>query len=104
MSLREAVSAAVDCPAVAAEVADICILGICVGHADALESLCEQGVDLVVDEVTQRIAGLDIEVLALHSGDAVIAADRLTGGTWNAEIDFGLGPRPVRATFSAVRR
>ena len=104
MGFREALSAIVDCPAVAADIAGICLVGICVGHTETLESLCEQGIDLVADEIARRIGGLDIEVLALHGGEATVAGDRLADGTWDAELDFGLGPRPVRASFTALRR
>jgi len=92
MGFRETLSAIVDCPAVAADVADICVVGVCVGHAEALESLCEQGIDLLADEIARRIGGLDIQVLALHGGQTTVAGDRLTSGTWDAELDFGLGP------------
>lgn len=99
VGFRQALSEIVDCPAVAADVADTCVVGICVGHAETLESLCEQGIDLVVDEIVRRIGGLDIEVLALHGGQAAIAGDRLLDGTWDAELDFGLGPPPGARRF-----
>ncbi len=112
VGFREAVGRMVDCPAVAADVAGICLLGICVGHAAELAAICEDGIDLVVDELYRHIRELDIDVLRLAGGEASMVdgpvadgrVDRLVDGVWDAELDFGLGLRPLRATFTAVRR
>jgi hypothetical protein len=51
-----------------------------------------------------------LEILHLAGGAATLAdddrdgiADRLTAGTWQAELDLGAGLRHAPATFTGVR-
>jgi hypothetical protein len=108
--IRAAIGGAVNCPHIAETIANKCVLGVCVGHADLLEELCEAGLDEVVDIAHDKVAALRFDVLHFaagrsrlvdSSGDGV--ADALAGGVWTAEINAGFGLRPVPATFAAAR-
>jgi hypothetical protein len=108
--IRAAIGNAVDCPRVAQTIANKCVLGLCVGHADLIEELCEAGLDEVVGIAQDKIADLRFDALHFaagsarlvdHSGDGV--AEALTDGVWTAEINAGFGLRPVAATFTAKR-
>jgi hypothetical protein len=108
--IRAAIGSAVDCPQVAHTIANRCVLALCVGHADLLEELCEAGLDEVVGAAHDKIADLRFDALHFaagsarlvdHSGDGI--AEALTEGVWTAEINAGVGLRPVPATFTATR-
>lgn len=103
MSVREALGAIVDCPALAAEVADTCLAFVCVGHAAQLESLCEQGLDLAVAEARGRLEALRFDAVRFASGTASMRGVRLEDGIWTAAIDLGSGARDVPATFTGVQ-
>jgi hypothetical protein len=100
----------VNCPHVAETIAHKCVLGVCVGHADLLEELCEAGLDEVVGIAHDKIAELRFDALHFAAGRARLVdgtgdgiADALAGGVWTAEINAGFGLRPVPATFTATR-
>jgi hypothetical protein len=108
--LRGTVGNAVDCPRIASAVASECLLGACVGHESALTELCEAGLDEVVAVAHDQIAELRLDALHYASGAATIVdrdgdglADELTAGTWDAELDLGIGLGPAPATFTAAR-
>jgi hypothetical protein len=108
--IRARLGDAISCPVLARGVATRCILPVCVGHEAELTSLCEAGLDAVVDLAHDRMAELRIEALHLASGQATLVdhdgdgiGDVLTGGTWQAEIDLGQGLRHVPAVFAGVR-
>jgi hypothetical protein len=108
--IRAALGEAVDCPRIAQAVASRCVLGVCVGHADLIEELCEAGLDEVVAAAHDRVAALRFDVLHLATGSARLVdtshdgiADALADGVWTAELNAGQGLRPVPATFEASR-
>jgi hypothetical protein len=108
--VRDALGAAVNCPNLAPSIADKCVLGVCVGHEALLTSLCEGGLDAIVDFAHDRMADLRLELLHLASGRAVLVdasgdrvADRITAGAWQAELDLGQGLRHTPATFTGAR-
>lgn len=108
--LREVLGDAIDCPQLARDVAHDCVLGVCVGHEAELTEICEGGLDAICDLAHGRIADFRLEVLHLAGGAAVLVdddrdgiADRMTGGTWQAELDLGQGLRHAPATFTATR-
>jgi hypothetical protein len=108
--IRAAIGSAVNCPHVAQTIASKCVLGMCVGHADLLEELCEAGLDEVVDIAHDKVAALRFDALHFAAGRARLIdssgdgiADALAGGVWTAEINAGQGLRPVPATFTATR-
>ena len=114
MSLRESLGAAVDCPALAAEVAGKCVLGLCVGHGQELNDICEQGLDLVVAELrgtfeAYRIDALELDVGEVEMRDALDSADDdgrvdvLRAGLWQARIDLSQGLRDIGASFEGGR-
>ncbi|HMF44999.1 MAG TPA: hypothetical protein VKQ32_30220 [Polyangia bacterium] len=112
--LRGALGTLVDCDAMAASVAGKCVLGACIGHQSTLVSICNSGVDLAVQQLTDRVRALHFDALR-QSGDAQMwdaataggatdrRVDRLAAGHWAASIDFGMGPRNVTASFSGTR-
>jgi hypothetical protein len=102
--MRDLLGEAVDCPAVAAAVADQCLLGVCVGHQADLEAICDDGLDLLVEQIRGRITALRFDALALDHGTAALAATgELTDGVWQASLNLGQGLHPVPATFAGVR-
>ncbi|HEX7843332.1 MAG TPA: hypothetical protein VF469_37930 [Kofleriaceae bacterium] len=108
--IREVLGAVIGCPRLARNVAGHCVLGVCVGHEAELTEICEGGLDATCDLAHDRIADFRIEVLHLAGGAAVLVdddrdgiADRMTGGTWQAELDLGQGLRHAPATFTAAR-
>ena len=114
MSVRESLGAAIDCPALAAEVADQCVLGLCVGHQQELRDICEQGLDLAVDQLREKFASYRIDALELDAGEAELLdadtaaardgqIDIVRSGLWQARIDLGQGLREIGATFTGVR-
>lgn len=107
--LRERLGAAIDCPTLAHNVAARCVLAVCVGHQAELTSLCEGGLDAIVDDAHDRIAALRLEALHLAAGSATLVdrdgdglADTLSGGVWQAEINLGLGLRHAHASFTGT--
>jgi len=108
--LRTTIGTAVNCPRVAAAVAGDCVLGVCVGHQTELTEICEAGLDQLVGVARDKISELRLDVLRLAKGSAQLIdadddgiAEALADGTWNAEIDAGLGPHELPATFAATR-
>lgn len=110
MGIRDTLGAIVDCPSAAAQVASKCVLGVCVGHEQELTALCEQGLDLAVEELQSRLYELRFDAVELGNGQAVYTCDpdnasfaQIGDGTWDARIDIGTGLRPAPATFSGTR-
>jgi len=108
--VRECLGHAVNCPNLAHSVAGQCFLGACVGHQAQLTSLCEGGLDAIVDLAHERMTEIRLEALHLAAGRATLidndgdgTADRITGGTWQAEINLGLGLRHAPASFTGTR-
>ncbi|HEU4728009.1 MAG TPA: hypothetical protein VFT22_08980 [Kofleriaceae bacterium] len=108
--LREVLGQAIHCPSLARNVADSCVLTVCVGHEAELTEICEGGLDALVDLARDRMAEIRLEGLHLASGRATLVdddrdgvADRLVDGTWQAELDLGLGLRHVPASFTGSR-
>jgi hypothetical protein len=103
--IRATLGAAINCPAIASRIASKCVLGVCVGHTSALTSLCERGLDEVVSRVHAKFAELRFDAIHFAAGTAQIAGGGATldHGQWTAEINAGMGLRPVPATFTAAR-
>ena len=108
--LRATLGSAVDCARVAQTIANKCALGVCVGHADLLDELCEDGLDEVVRIAHDNIAELRFDALHFAAGSARLVdtsgdgiADALADGLWTAEINAGSGLRSVPASFTATR-
>lgn len=102
--------AAVNCPALAHTIAGKCYLGVCVGHEAELTTICERGLDEVVGRMHAKLAELRFDAIHFEAGTAKLVdtdndsiADRIDQGVWTAEINAGLGLRPVPATFTATR-
>lgn len=104
--LRGVLGNLIDCPAMAEEVANQCVLGVCVGHEAELQALCKGALDEAVDTIHDQFAVLDTELLRLRSGEARVAPGAsgnrsvLQEGQWHAAADFGLGLRDLPASFS----
>jgi hypothetical protein len=112
--LRGALGRLVDCNAMAASVAGTCVFGACIGHQSTLAAICNSGLDLAYQQMTERVRALRFDALR-QNGDAQMwdaatpggatdrRIDRLAAGRWAASIDFGMGPRNVSATFAGTR-
>lgn len=104
IDIRASLGAAVNCPAVAAVVANKCVFGVCVGHKAELTEICERGLDEVVDRVHDEFTATKLDMLALESGTATLSADaNAMAGTWTAQINAGQGLRNAPASFTATR-
>jgi hypothetical protein len=108
--IRTMLGNAVNCPALGAKIANECVLGVCVGHADIVAGACSAGLDFVVDQMHQKFDSIDITAVQFASGTGTLVddngdgvADRITTGAWDAELNVGLGLRPTGATFDASR-
>ncbi len=108
--VRDTLGQAVNCPTLAASVASRCFLAVCVGHAPELTSLCEGGLDAIVNFAHNRLADLRLDALRFASGTATLVdadgdgvGDRIDAGTWNAELNVGLGLRHTPASFTGAR-
>lgn len=102
-NVRGVLGGAIDCPAVASSVASKCVLGICVGHADLVEGLCNGALDSAAAQLEEQFAVLDAEVLVLERGVATVvftkSGSELREGRWSARAQLGQGLRELPATF-----
>lgn len=108
--VRASLGHAINCPTVAQNVAKQCVLTVCVGHQTELTSICEGGLDAIVNFAHDRMAAMRLEALHLAAGQATLVdddgdgvGDRITAGTWQAELNLGLGLRHTPATFTGTR-
>lgn len=108
--IRATLGAAIKCDQLAAQIAGKCALGVCVGHESDLRSVCTGGLDAIVDLAHERLAAQRLEALHFAAGDATLVdddadgvGDRIVDGTWDAELNIGLGLRYAPATFEGVR-
>jgi hypothetical protein len=108
--VRATLGKAINCPALAHTIAGKCVLGVCVGHETQLASICTGGLDALVDQAHARLAAFRLDVFRFIDGAARLVdddqdgvADRIVDGTWNAEMNLGLGLRKAPATFAATR-
>lgn len=108
--IHTALSNGINCPALAQHVADKCALGVCVGHETELRGICQGGIDALVNAVHDKVASLNVDVFRYASGQARLVdddqdgvADRIVDGTWDGELDIGLGLRKAPSTFTAAR-
>ncbi len=108
--IRATLGAAVNCPLIASRVASKCVLGVCVGHAAELTSICERGLDEVVERAHAKLASFKFDAFHLEAGHGTLidatkdgVADRIDNGVWTAEINAGQGLRHAPATFTATR-
>jgi hypothetical protein len=110
LGIRDALGAAVGCPALASKIASTCYLGYCVGHEAELTQICERGLDEVVERARAKVVAMRFDALRFAAGTATLVdddrdgqADRLIGGVWTAQINAGMGLRHAPATFTATR-
>lgn len=108
--IRTVLGNAIDCAGIAHTISGKCVLGVCVGHEQQLDEICEGGLDAVVDTMHDRFAALNLEALHYASGQAQLidddgdgVADRIVDGTWDAQLNLGLGLRHTPATFTGAR-
>lgn len=108
--IRGTLGKAVNCPALAANLADKCVLGVCVGHQGLIEDICAGGLDTIVNLAHNAMAANKLEALHLISGTVKLVdedgdgvGDKLVDGNWEAELNLGLGLRHAPATFEGER-
>jgi len=107
--LRTTLGTAVNCAGVAHTVATKCVLTACVGHESDLEAICNGGLDQLVAVVHDQLASFNQDALEYASGTGTLVddngdgiADRITDGTWDAQMNLGMGLRHTPATFTAA--
>ncbi len=108
--IRTELGNAVDCPKLAQDIANKCVLTVCVGHASELQAICEGGLDALVDTVHAQFSALRFDVFEFASGTGTLVddngdgvADRITDSVWDAQMNLGMGPRHAPATWTAER-
>lgn len=108
--IRTVLGNAVNCAGIAHTISNKCVLGVCVGHEQLVDDICEGGLDAVVNVMHDRFAQLNLEALHYNSGAAQLVdddgdgfADRIVDGTWDAQMNLGLGLRHTPATFTGER-
>ncbi len=109
--LRGVLGMLVDCPALAADVADHCVYGYCVGHEMELRSVCEGGLDHLATWLRAELTAIRFDAITLRAGTAQLGdsapvdglADTVAGGVWTADLDVGMGPRAAPGTFAGDR-
>jgi hypothetical protein len=108
--IRGSLQGAVNCPQLAKNVADKCVALICVGHESEIAAICTAGLDAIVDIAHDQMAALRLDVLHFASGTATLVdddgdgvGDRIVNGTWDAELNLGLGLRHAPASFEGAR-
>jgi hypothetical protein len=108
--VRETLGKAINCAGLAKTISDKCVLGVCVGHETEIRAICTGGLDAMVGLVKDRITEKRLEALHFASGNVRLVdddgdgvGDRLVEGTWEAELNIGLGLRHAPATFEGAR-
>jgi hypothetical protein len=108
--IRTSLGKAVNCPTIAHNIANKCVLGVCVGHESIIKDICTGALDGVVDQIHGAFAKYNLEAFHMISGvahlvddDADGVADRIENGTWDSEMNIGMGLRKAPSTFSADR-
>lgn len=104
-------SASVGCAGLATSVASQCVSIVCVGHTADLTDLCEGGLAEGARQIEAQILAIDFKAIRLQQGTATaIGAEAgqaqnttaLQDGIWTVTADFGNGPEPANATFTAI--
>jgi hypothetical protein len=110
--LETTLNNAINCTAVAAAVADKCLpfTSICVGHESMIKGVCTGARSLFVEQLHALFARLNLDAFHMARGDATLVddngdgiADRIIDGTWDSEMNIGLGLRKAPSTFEASR-
>ncbi|HTL38629.1 MAG TPA: hypothetical protein VL326_36110 [Kofleriaceae bacterium] len=112
--IRSVLGKAMNCPALAHTIASKCVgafgAEVCVGHENDLKAICEGGLDQIVGAVHSKFVAYDIDAFRFKSGSARLVdddsdgvADRIVDGTWDGEMNIGMGLRHTPATFTATR-
>ena len=108
--IRATLGKAMNCAGLAKTISDKCVLGVCVGHEPELKSICNGGLDALVDFSHDRMGAMRLEVFHLASGNARLVdddgdgyGDRIVDGVWQSELNLGLGLRKAPATFDGAR-
>ena len=108
--IRGTLGKAVNCPALAKSISGKCVLFVCVGHESLLNDVCEGGLDAVVQVMHDKFDSYNIEALHYAAGAATLVdsdgdgvADHIATGTWDAEMNLGLGLRHTPATWTGER-
>jgi hypothetical protein len=108
--IRTSLGKAVNCNTIASNIADKCVLGVCVGHETLIKDICTGSLDAMVNEIHSRFAKLNMEAFHMISGDARLVdddsdgiADRIVEGKWDSELNWGIGLRKAPAVFEATR-
>ncbi len=84
--LRSVLGQVVDCGGMAAQIGDDCSGASCSALETAVEALCEHTLDRVIDDVTQRLAVIQIGTVRFIGGEAAMY-DATQDGVHDGKID-----------------
>jgi hypothetical protein len=110
-NLTAYLSDAVGCADLADYVGSQCVSIVCVGHESDLTDLCEGGLAEGARQIEAEIQSIDFQSIRFQRGTATALGAEVGGpqnisglqnGTWTVTVDFGNGPQPANATFSAT--
>jgi hypothetical protein len=113
--LGDALGGLVNCESIAAQIGDLCLSFVCVANESQLQSICETGLNLVAQQVENRIKDIDVAELQMSSGQADLRATSKTdstqgnevsafkAGSWTSIFHFGNYELSTNASFEAKR-
>jgi hypothetical protein len=109
-TLAAYLSDSVGCAGLAESVAAQCVSVVCVGHASEVAALCEGGLAEGARQIDAQIQSIDLKAIHFQRGTATAVSSEganpqplaaMKNGVWTVTVDFGNGPEPANATFSA---
>lgn len=113
--LGDALGGIVNCESIAGQIGDLCISFVCVANESQLQSICETGLDLVAQQVENRIKDIDVAELRMSAGQADLRASAKTdstqgnevsafrSGAWDTVFHFGSYELSTPSSFEAER-
>jgi hypothetical protein len=97
---------ALDCAAMASEVAGQCVGPVCVGHKSGLQSLCEAGRAKIIAEAESKVRSAGFTAMEIVKGTAKVMTGTsgkvLNNGVWSMKVNNGSDLRDVPAQFSGT--
>ncbi|HEX5063640.1 MAG TPA: hypothetical protein VFV99_29885 [Kofleriaceae bacterium] len=107
--IQTAITTGINCSTLAKNVAAKCSGTSCVGHESQLRAICDGGGAALYGQLRERVVALKLDTIRFTAGTARLVddhadgiADRIDMGTWQLEMDMGVGLQKLTATFMAT--